>query len=108
MTARHRSLYVLIMSRLVFLFFFFQAEDGIRDGTVTGVQTCAFRSGRAVERQLLFQTSVLVPELAALPLARFRMIYLHHAHPALHEPPSHQTLSPEDLGRLLVDRKSVV
>src|SRR5689334_24136621 len=28
---------------VVFLlcFFFFQAEDGIRDGTVTGVQTCA-------------------------------------------------------------------
>src|SRR6266568_4378233 len=25
----------------VSLFFFFQAEDGIRDGTVTGVQTCA-------------------------------------------------------------------
>src|SRR5689334_24834613 len=25
----------------VVLFFFFQAEDGIRDGTVTGVQTCA-------------------------------------------------------------------
>src|SRR5689334_24124749 len=24
-----------------FVFFFFQAEDGIRDGTVTGVQTCA-------------------------------------------------------------------
>src|SRR5689334_24420622 len=23
------------------IFFFFQAEDGIRDGTVTGVQTCA-------------------------------------------------------------------
>src|SRR5256714_2219761 len=27
------------------LFFFFQAEDGIRDKLVTGVQTCAFRSG---------------------------------------------------------------
>src|SRR6266481_9473783 len=26
---------------VVFFFFFFQAEDGIRDGTVTGVQTCA-------------------------------------------------------------------
>src|SRR6267143_5584472 len=26
---------------LIYLFFFFQAEDGIRDGTVTGVQTCA-------------------------------------------------------------------
>src|SRR5207253_6433505 len=25
----------------MFLFFFFQAEDGIRDGHVTGVQTCA-------------------------------------------------------------------
>src|SRR5689334_24481735 len=25
----------------LFFFFFFQAEDGIRDGTVTGVQTCA-------------------------------------------------------------------
>src|SRR5688572_31738785 len=25
-------------------FFFFQAEDGIRDLTVTGVQTCVFRS----------------------------------------------------------------
>src|SRR5215208_8041020 len=28
------------------VFFFFQAEDGIRDGHVTGVQTCAFRSRR--------------------------------------------------------------
>src|SRR5256884_3430353 len=26
---------------LVFVFFFFQAEDGIRDVAVTGVQTCA-------------------------------------------------------------------
>src|SRR5437870_10708242 len=26
---------------MVFCFFFFQAEDGIRDGHVTGVQTCA-------------------------------------------------------------------
>src|SRR3712207_8811567 len=28
-------------SRLKFVFFFFQAEDGIRDIGVTGVQTCA-------------------------------------------------------------------
>src|SRR5690348_17693188 len=26
---------------VIFFFFFFQAEDGIRDGRVTGVQTCA-------------------------------------------------------------------
>src|SRR5689334_25138680 len=29
-----------VLSYKIF-FFFFQAEDGIRDGTVTGVQTCA-------------------------------------------------------------------
>src|SRR2546430_252649 len=29
------------MNKEYFLFFFFQAEDGIRDLTVTGVQTCA-------------------------------------------------------------------
>src|SRR6266487_7211588 len=33
---------VLSISRVDFVFFFFfQAEDGIRDGRVTGVQTCA-------------------------------------------------------------------
>src|SRR5207253_6607330 len=26
---------------VLYIFFFFQAEDGIRDGHVTGVQTCA-------------------------------------------------------------------
>src|SRR2546430_3982393 len=30
-----------IWNRLYYFFFFFQAEDGIRDLTVTGVQTCA-------------------------------------------------------------------
>src|SRR5689334_25029844 len=30
--------------------FFFQAEDGIRDGTVTGVQTCALPISRGGER----------------------------------------------------------
>src|SRR5689334_24561561 len=32
-----------------FFFFFFQAEDGIRDGTVTGVQTCALPISLGVE-----------------------------------------------------------
>src|SRR4051794_41896326 len=48
----------------VCIFFFFQAEDGIRDGRVTGVQTCALpicreriqiatdQMGRQVERQV--------------------------------------------------------
>ena len=30
--------------KVVVVVFFFQAEDGIRDRDVTGVQTCAFRS----------------------------------------------------------------
>src|SRR5205085_5239109 len=32
-----------------FFFFFFQAEDGIRDLTVTGVQTCALPIWRAAQ-----------------------------------------------------------
>src|SRR3989440_1767766 len=32
---------ILSPARIVFFFFFFQAEDGIRDLIVTGVQTCA-------------------------------------------------------------------
>src|SRR5689334_6030835 len=35
-----RTTYVMPLKKKVILFFF-QAEDGIRDGTVTGVQTCA-------------------------------------------------------------------
>src|SRR5207245_4324182 len=38
-------------------FFFFQAEDGIRDATVTGVQTCALP---------IFATRFEVPQLAEL------------------------------------------
>src|SRR5215207_10959575 len=39
-------MYFFYFSILSFtMFFFFQAEDGIRDPLVTGVQTCVFRSG---------------------------------------------------------------
>src|SRR5690348_18021821 len=33
--------WLCLIFTLDFTFFFFQAEDGIRDGRVTGVQTCA-------------------------------------------------------------------
>src|SRR6266481_8735738 len=36
------------------LFFFFQAEDGIRDGTVTGVQTCALPICLGLIRRLIW------------------------------------------------------
>src|SRR5437764_5016219 len=34
-------LFLVFLCFLFFFFFFFQAEDGIRDTSVTGVQTCA-------------------------------------------------------------------
>src|SRR2546430_3300281 len=37
----HTCLCCCFCISFVFIFFFFQAEDGIRDLTVTGVQTCA-------------------------------------------------------------------
>src|SRR5207253_8202125 len=36
-----RQVFIYFDSVMVVFFFFFQAEDGIRDGHVTGVQTCA-------------------------------------------------------------------
>src|SRR2546430_13394324 len=40
-------------SELMLFFFFFQAEDGIRDLTVTGVQTCALPIfGVAVKKKI--------------------------------------------------------
>src|SRR5207245_3799645 len=40
-------------------FFFFQAEDGIRDATVTGVQTCAL----PISQRLSFRRSLLLRRL---------------------------------------------
>src|SRR4051794_19028880 len=37
----HTMIVFIILKFFCFIFFFFQAEDGIRDGRVTGVQTCA-------------------------------------------------------------------
>src|SRR5436305_10118445 len=66
-----------------YLFFFFQAEDGIRDADVTGVQTCALPilqmdeslltrpvnegfSGGEKKRNEIFHMAVLEPTLAVL------------------------------------------
>src|SRR2546429_3723529 len=39
---------------VIYLFFFFQAKDGIRVVAVTGVQTCAFRSWIGLSRLTKF------------------------------------------------------
>src|SRR5216683_6535474 len=40
----------------IFFFFFFQAEDGIRDLIVTGVQTCALPISETISAALLHDT----------------------------------------------------
>src|SRR5207244_6718399 len=47
-----------------FLFFFFQAEDGIRDDLVTGVQTCALPIFTSVGLQEIF---IRRDQVAAVP-----------------------------------------
>src|SRR5690554_2104329 len=47
-------------------FFFFQAEDGIRDADVTGVQTCALP---ILPLSAVFNSVTLTPERAAKPSA---------------------------------------
>src|SRR5689334_23952263 len=61
-------------------FFFFQAEDGIRDGTVTGVQTCALpicrstaffkQCQRPAEALLRLRRAALIQERAAKHILR--------------------------------------
>src|SRR5260370_42288883 len=43
------------------IFFFFQAEDGIRDSSVTGVQTCALPISFAPGENLTCDTSPRMP-----------------------------------------------
>src|SRR4051794_24999348 len=52
---------------LFVFFFFFQAEDGIRDGRVTGVQTCALpiyadAEADLADREGLLQAATLAPD----------------------------------------------
>src|SRR2546430_11336649 len=50
---------------LFFFFFFFQAEDGIRDLTVTGVQTCALPIFRISDFHVWFDLSLPNPDEGA-------------------------------------------
>src|SRR5688572_30873684 len=56
---------------LIFFFFFFQAEDGIRDLTVTGVQTCAL--------PILVASRTLHVPVDLEPLARYFLAGANHA-----------------------------
>src|SRR5690554_7057896 len=55
---------------MAYLFFFFQAEDGIRDADVTGVQTCALPISKLRHRQFF--------DLASLNEAIAEKVKLHN------------------------------
>src|SRR5688572_32436623 len=50
--------YFILFILLFFFFFFFQAEDGIRDLTVTGVQTCALPISHALNVVIIVKTNL--------------------------------------------------
>src|SRR2546429_1431109 len=61
--------------------FFFQAEDGIRDVAVTGVQTCALPDlAHVMLRMGLYFAAVLLP--AQLVFGHYNGDYIHHYQPA--------------------------
>src|SRR5256885_6237862 len=58
---------VVFVRDVVVWFFFFQAEDGIRDYKVTGVQTCALpilaRGGEELPAAACYEAEAQLPEL---------------------------------------------
>src|SRR5947207_14253252 len=62
--------------------FFFQAEDGIRDHCVTGVQTCALRSKSAPRHeQITVDLSKRVEGFERILEDRLRLVHEGHAIP---------------------------
>src|SRR3989449_6735614 len=91
-----------------FFFFFFQAEDGIRDVAVTGVQTCALPISRRTLLLCLvaWQPATLASQGASpyVPLHHWAMPYVEHliARGVLTDPtPLTRPLHADDLVRAL-------
>src|SRR5258706_11974975 len=64
-----------VIDMLYFFFFFFQAEDGIRDWSVTGVQTCALPISIAdIVRFVKHEARLLVPLLEPLLIEQPRLM----------------------------------
>src|SRR5260370_25475994 len=70
----------MLMIMLFIFFFFFQAEDGIRDSSVTGVQTCALpildpvRANIASLQNTLHMAAADLPNNAALHGAHHNLV----------------------------------
>src|SRR2546430_3941482 len=83
------------------VFFFFQAEDGIRDLTVTGVQTCALPISVAGTLQLWMQGNYRALRNEAAKSAFIEFV------PGLIDGLAHAE-DPDDAVTAFEDRKSVV
>src|SRR2546430_11112702 len=94
---------ILRVQDTLFMCFFFQAEDGIRDLTVTGVQTCALPISASLEDRTL---DLLHPVDLALLVAGLLDVSLvdDEAGPQLE--PLHRRLEPGDLLLLQIGRAS--
>src|SRR5256886_5754505 len=82
--------------------FFFQAEDGIRDLTVTGVQTCALPIFNGATFSVAYDEMVIVKDIEFFSLCE------HHLLPFFGK--AHVAYLPDKqvLGLSKIDRKSVV
>src|SRR2546427_8316653 len=73
---------------LVYFFFFFQAEDGIRDLTVTGVQTCALPISSVTEAPAPAANAATAPETGRKPAPAAKAEKPDQATPARNAKPS--------------------
>src|SRR2546426_4658528 len=80
-------------------FFFFQAEDGIRDYKVTGVQTCALPISSLSVAELVLESGQALPTLVhgrwAATGARVQVFPAARAQPATVVPADHPPRSEE-------------
>src|SRR5438105_10072186 len=84
-------------------FFFFQAEDGIRDPLVTGVQTCALPISEAELAAILVEETRKPAHQCAKAAAELAALARQLARLYEHEPSGESRSDPETR-----DRKSVV
>src|SRR5205085_8636087 len=66
--------------------FFFQAEDGIRDLTVTGVQTCALPISRMRSTSASTREPVLIGSVAAISGSLHERVARAHPAPPMRAP----------------------
>ena len=70
------SVFFFFVFCLLFVVFFFQAEDGIRDRDVTGVQTCLFRSEVILSR---LNTCRCIQTVSNIAVARVSVLDLDNS-----------------------------